>query len=49
VDRGQAQSATTTTTTTGEVRLWSIPLIDTVMKRLQQGGIIIADSSEIRS
>jgi hypothetical protein len=29
----QAQSATTTTTT-GEVKLWSIPLIDTFMKRL---------------
>jgi len=41
VDRGQAQSATTTTTTTGEVKLWSIPLIDTFMKRLWHGGIII--------
>jgi len=39
VDRGQAQSATTLTTTTGEVKLWSKPLIDTFMKRLRQGGM----------
>jgi hypothetical protein len=49
VDRGQAQSATTTTTTTGKVKRWPIPSINTFMKRLRQGGIIIADSSEIRS
>ena len=46
MDRGQAQSAATTTTT-GEVKLWAIPLIDTFMKRLRQGGIIIG-GHEIR-
>ena len=36
VDRGQAQSSTTT----GELQAVVIPLIDTFMKRLQQGGLL---------
>jgi hypothetical protein len=36
VDRGQAQSATTT----GELQTVVIPSIDTFMKRLQQGGLL---------
>jgi 23S rRNA G2069 N7-methylase RlmK/C1962 C5-methylase RlmI len=44
VNKGQAQSATTT----GEIQTAVNTLIDTSMKRLHQGGIIIADSSETR-
>ena len=36
MDRGQAQSSTTT----GELQAVVIPLIDTFMKRLQQGGLL---------
>jgi hypothetical protein len=36
VDRGQAQSSTTT----GELKAVVIPSIDTFMKRLQQGGLL---------
>jgi hypothetical protein len=45
VDRGQAQSATTT----GERQTAMNTLIDTFMKRLQYGGIVITASSGIRS
>jgi hypothetical protein len=37
VDRGQAQSSTTT----GELQAVVIPLIDTFMKRLHQGGLLL--------
>jgi hypothetical protein len=45
VDKGQVQSATNTS----KVKRQSISSINTFMKQLRQGGIIIADSSEIRS
>jgi hypothetical protein len=45
VDRGQAQSATIT----GKRQTAVDTLIDTFLRQLRQGGIIIADSSEIRS
>jgi hypothetical protein len=44
VDRRQGQSATTT----GEHQTAVNTLIDTLMKQLLQGGIIIAASSGIR-